>query len=79
MAIQMEQMMAVRTVMSREPNYREQLRDLAVEIAAKEEGWMPYSKTMEVCYITFANVSNSPLDIAKRLKICQRLTNLWNI
>jgi hypothetical protein len=33
--------------MSREPNYREQLRDLAVEIAAKEEGWMPYSKTME--------------------------------
>jgi len=47
MAIQMEQMMAVRSAMSKEPNYREQLRDLAVEIAAKEEGWMPYSKTME--------------------------------
>jgi hypothetical protein len=46
-AIQMEQMMAVRRVMGVEPSHREQLRDLAVEIAAKEEGWIPYSKTME--------------------------------
>lgn len=42
-AIQMEQMMAVRQVMSIEPRHREALRDLAMEIAAKEEGWMPYS------------------------------------
>jgi len=46
-AIQMEQMRSVRQVMQMEPRYREQLRDLAVEIAAKEEGWMPYNKTME--------------------------------
>jgi len=46
-AIQMEQMMSVRQAMQMEPRYREQLRDLAVEIAAKEEGWMPYNKTME--------------------------------
>jgi hypothetical protein len=30
-----------------EPTNREQLRDLAVEIAAKEEGWLPYNKNME--------------------------------
>jgi hypothetical protein len=42
-AIQMEQMMAVRQVMSIEPRHREALRDLAMEIASKEEGWMPYS------------------------------------
>lgn len=47
MAIQMAQMQAVRQAMQLEPRYREQLRDLAVEIAAKEEGWMPYSKNME--------------------------------
>lgn len=46
-AIQMEQMLSVRQAMQIEPRYREQLRDLAVEIAAKEEGWMPYNKTME--------------------------------
>ena len=46
-AIQMEQMMSVRQSMQIESRYREQLRDLAVEIAAKEEGWMPYNKTME--------------------------------
>ena len=46
-AIQMEQMMSVRQAMQIEPRYKEQLRDLAVEIAAKEEGWMPYNKTME--------------------------------
>lgn len=42
-SIQMEQMMAVRQVMSIEPRHREALRDLAMEIASKEEGWMPYS------------------------------------
>jgi len=46
-AIQMEQILSVRQAMQIEPRYREQLRDLAVEIAAKEEGWMPYNKTME--------------------------------
>jgi len=47
MAIQMAQMQAVRQAMQLEPRYKEQLRDLAVEIAAKEEGWLPYSKNME--------------------------------
>ena len=47
MAIQMEQMRAVQQAMRTEPRYREQLRDLAVEIAAKEEGWMNYDMTME--------------------------------
>lgn len=46
-AIQMEQMMAVRQAMMIEPRHREKLRDLAVEIGAKEEGWMPYDITME--------------------------------
>jgi hypothetical protein len=47
MAIQMEQMRSVRQAMSLETSKREQLRDLAVEIAAKEEGWLPYSTNME--------------------------------
>ena len=46
-AIQLEQMMAVQQAMQIEPDNREQLRDLAVEIAAKEEGWLPYNKNME--------------------------------
>lgn len=46
-AIQMEQMLSVRQAIQMEGRNREQLRDLAVEIAAKEEGWMPYNKTME--------------------------------
>jgi hypothetical protein len=46
-AIQMEQMMAVRQAMTKEPRYREKLRDLAVEIGAKENGWMPHNVTME--------------------------------
>ena len=46
-AIQMEQMLSVRQAMQIEPRYREQLRDLAVEIAAKEEGWLDSSMTME--------------------------------
>jgi len=47
LSIQMAQMEAVRQVMGIEPEHREQLRDLAVEIAAKEEGWLPYAKSME--------------------------------
>jgi hypothetical protein len=46
-AIQLEQMMSVQQSMQIEPEHREQLRDLAVEIAAKEEGWLPYNKNME--------------------------------
>ena len=46
-AIQMEQMMSVRQVMGIEPRYREELRDLAMEIASKEEGWLPSNMTME--------------------------------
>jgi hypothetical protein len=46
-AIQMEQMNSVRQSMSIEPEHREQLRNLAVEIAAKEAGWMGSNVTME--------------------------------
>jgi len=46
-AIQVAQMQAVSQAMGIEPRHREKLRDLAVEIAAKEEGWLPYAKNME--------------------------------
>lgn len=46
-SIQTQQMMAVRQAMQIEPGVREQLRDLALEIAAKEEGWMPDSMSLE--------------------------------
>ena len=46
-SIQMEQMNAVRQAMSIEPAHREELRDLAVEIASKESGWMSPDMTME--------------------------------
>jgi hypothetical protein len=46
-SIMVEQMNAVRQAMSIEPRHREALRDLAVEIAAKEEGWLPYSMTID--------------------------------
>jgi hypothetical protein len=46
-AIQMEQMNSVRQAMMIEPSHREPLRDLAVEIAAKEAGWMGPNITME--------------------------------
>jgi len=46
-AIQREQMAAVYRAMSLESEKREKLRDLAVEIAAKEEGWLPYATNME--------------------------------
>lgn len=47
MAIYREQQLAIATVMSLEPQYREQLRNLGVELAAKEEGWLPFNKTMD--------------------------------
>ena len=45
--IQMEQMKAVQEVMRFEGPKKDELKDLALEIAAKEEGWLPYSKTLE--------------------------------
>jgi hypothetical protein len=46
-AIQMEQMNSVRQAMMIEPSHRESLRNLAVEIASKESGWMSPNITME--------------------------------
>ena len=46
-AIQMEQMNSVRQAMMIEPSHRESLRNLAVEIASKEAGWMGPDLTME--------------------------------
>jgi len=46
-AIQIEQMGAVRQAMMIESSKKSELKDLAVEIAAKEEGWLPYSLTIE--------------------------------
>jgi len=45
--IQVEQMRAVQEVMRLEGPKKDELKDLALEIAAKEEGWLPYSKTLE--------------------------------
>jgi len=45
--IQVEQMKAVQEVMKLEGPKKDELKDLALEIAAKEEGWLPYSKTLE--------------------------------
>jgi hypothetical protein len=45
--IQVEQMKAVQEVMRLEGPKKDELKDLALEIAAKEEGWLPYSKTLE--------------------------------
>ena len=45
-SIQLEQMNAVRQAMSIEPDHREALRDLAVEISSKESGWMSYDITI---------------------------------
>jgi hypothetical protein len=47
LAIQSEQMNAVRQAMMIESSKKTELKDLAVEIAAKEEGWLPYSVTLE--------------------------------
>lgn len=46
-AIQMESAMAISQVMTIESSKKNELKDLAVEIAAKEEGWLPYSVTLE--------------------------------
>jgi hypothetical protein len=46
-SIQGQQGMAISQAMRIEPGVREELRDLALEIAAKEEGWMPDSMSME--------------------------------
>jgi hypothetical protein len=46
-AIQMEQLNSVRQAASIEPSHREPLRNLAVEIASKEAGWMGPDLTME--------------------------------
>jgi hypothetical protein len=40
-------MRAVQEVMKLEGPKKDELKDLALEIAAKEEGWLPYSKTLE--------------------------------
>ena len=45
--IQVEQLNAVREVMGIESPKKNELKDLALEISAKEEGWLPYSKTLE--------------------------------
>ena len=45
--IQVEQMNAVREVMRIESPKKDELKDLALEISAKEEGCLPYSKTLE--------------------------------
>jgi hypothetical protein len=45
--IQVEQMRAVQDAMRIEGSKKDALKDLALEIAAKEEGWLPYSKTLE--------------------------------
>lgn len=45
-AIQVEQMTAVQQSMMIETSHKDKLKDLAVEIASKEEGWLPYSITL---------------------------------
>jgi len=45
--IQGQQGMAISQAMRIEPGVREELRDLALEIAAKEEGWLPESMSLE--------------------------------
>jgi hypothetical protein len=45
--IQVEQSLSVGEAMRIEVNKKDELKDLALEISAKEEGWLPYSKTLE--------------------------------
>jgi hypothetical protein len=59
-SIMMEQMRAVQQSMSIEIPHRDKLKDLAVEIAAKEEGWLDYSLTMDDA-IDNGDVSKSPI------------------
>ena len=45
--IQVEQSRSVAEAMGIESGKKDELKDLALEISAKEEGWLPYSKTLE--------------------------------
>lgn len=46
-SIMMEQMRSVQQAMLIESSKKNELKDLALEISAKEEGWMPFSITLE--------------------------------
>lgn len=59
-SIMMEQMQAVRQVMILESGKKDVLKDLAVEIAAKEEGWMSYSLSMEDA-ISEGTITKNPI------------------
>jgi hypothetical protein len=59
-SIMMEQMRAVQQSMVIESAHKDKLKDLAVEIAAKEEGWMDYSLTMDSA-IESGEISKSPI------------------
>jgi hypothetical protein len=59
-SIQMEQMRSVQQAMMIENSHTSELKDLAVEIAAKEEGWMPYSLTLEEA-IDGGSIDKSPI------------------
>jgi hypothetical protein len=56
----MEQMRSVQQAMMIENSHTSELKDLAVEIAAKEEGWMPYSLTLEEA-IEGGSINKSPI------------------
>ncbi len=59
-SIMMEQMRAVQQSMVIESSHKDELKDLAVEIAAKEEGWMDYSLTINEA-IENGDISKSPI------------------
>ena len=59
-SIQMEQMRSVQQAMMIENSHKSELKDLAVEIAAKEEGWMPYTSTLEEA-IEGGSINKSPI------------------
>ena len=59
-SIMMEQMRSVQQSMTIETSHKDKLKDLAVEIAAKEEGWLDYSLTMDDA-IDNGDVSKSPI------------------
>ena len=45
--LQREMMNSLRQVMMIEASHKDALKDLAFEIGSKEEGWIPYSKTLD--------------------------------
>jgi len=59
-SIMVEQSRAVQQSMIIESSHKDKLKDLAVEIAAKEEGWLDYSLTMGDA-IDNGDVSKSPI------------------